>query len=92
MFFTRRQAMITADQALPGRHESILAGPVTHAVYGIDVHTEPAGSQVAYLALGCFWGGAEKLYWETDGVVNTAAGYQGGFSPPIRPTWRSAPR
>ena len=40
----------------------------------------PEGSEVVYLALGCFWG-AEKLYWNAPGVTNTAAGYQGGYTP-----------
>lgn len=71
--------MVDQRLALPGRDEPILSGPVMHEVFGIDVREEPAGSEVAYLALGCFWG-AEKLYWQADGVTNTAAGYQGGFT------------
>jgi len=35
---------------------------------------------VIYLAMGCFWG-AEKSLWQVPGVVTTAAGYQGGFTP-----------
>lgn len=33
--------------------------------------------QEAVFALGCFWG-AERRFWETDGVFTTAAGYAGG--------------
>ena len=40
----------------------------------------PAGTQVAEFALGCFWG-AEKAFWQTPGVVSTAVGYEGGFTP-----------
>ena len=40
----------------------------------------PEGSQVAYVAMGCFWG-AEKLFWQTPGVTHTSVGYMGGFTP-----------
>jgi peptide-methionine (S)-S-oxide reductase len=30
--------------------------------------------------MGCFWG-AERKYWEVDGVYATAVGYSGGFTP-----------
>jgi peptide-methionine (S)-S-oxide reductase len=40
---------------------------------------------VAEFALGCFWG-AERKFWETPGVISTAVGYSGGFTP--NPTYR----
>ena len=40
----------------------------------------PEGIEVAYFALGCFWG-AERLFWELDGVYTTAVGYQNGTTP-----------
>jgi peptide-methionine (S)-S-oxide reductase len=49
------------------------------------VQKVPEGSEVAYFALGCFWG-AEKLFWNTPGVTNTAVGYAGGFTP--NPTYQ----
>jgi peptide-methionine (S)-S-oxide reductase len=35
--------------------------------------------------MGCFWG-AERMFWETEGVVSTAVGYAGGHTP--NPTYR----
>ena len=76
--------MITAAEALPGR-----ATPITverpHLSLGTDMAIEPAGSQTAYFALGCFWG-AERKFFQTAGVITTAAGYQGGFTP--NPTYQ----
>jgi len=81
MLFSRmKTTLIEPAQALRGRSRSVLVDPTFHDVFGIPVQKVPAGSEVAYLALGCFWG-AEKLYWKTPGVTNTAVGYAGGYTP-----------
>jgi peptide-methionine (S)-S-oxide reductase len=36
--------------------------------------------QTAMFGLGCFWG-AERRFWEQEGVYVTAAGYSGGSTP-----------
>lgn len=52
-----------------------------HAVLGTELAGPwPAGTEVIYLAMGCFWG-VEKTFWRLDGVVVTAAGYLGGHVP-----------
>lgn len=71
--------------ALPGRETPVLEQPCWHEVFGHRVGTVPEGSQVAYFALGCFWG-AEKLFWNTPGVTSTAVGYSGGVTP--NPTYQ----
>ena len=74
-----KRTLVDERVALPGRPTPLL-GPCRHEVFGIDVHDVPGGSEVAYFALGCFWG-EEKLYWGTEGVTNTAVGYMGGVTP-----------
>jgi peptide-methionine (S)-S-oxide reductase len=73
--------MVTAEDALPGRSEPAFDVPATHAVLGTPLKPPfPDGIEVAYFALGCFWG-AERLFWELDGVYTTAVGYQNGVTP-----------
>ena len=58
-----------------------MAVPARHEVLGTSLLPPyPAGTQIAEFALGCFWG-AEKNFWQTPGVVSTAVGYEGGFTP-----------
>src|SRR5581483_3650860 len=40
----------------------------------------PGGMQQAVFGLGCFWG-AERKFWQTEGVFTTAVGYAGGYTP-----------
>ncbi|WP_066465229.1 peptide-methionine (S)-S-oxide reductase MsrA [Sanguibacter suarezii] len=76
-----KTTMVTPDRALPGRSAPSYTVPTTHAVLGTPLAGPwPEGTRVIYLALGCFWG-AEKEFWQLPGVVTTAAGYQGGFTP-----------
>ena len=79
IFTKQKVIMVEPERALPGRETPVLPEPVFHEIFGIPVQTVPTGSEVVYLALGCFWG-AEKLYWQAPGVTNTAVGYAGGFT------------
>ena len=73
--------MVTEQEALPGRATRPYAVPTTHAVLGTPLEGPwPKGTQVLHVAMGCFWG-AERIFWQLPGVVTTAAGYQGGFTP-----------
>jgi peptide-methionine (S)-S-oxide reductase len=81
MLFTRRQAeMIDADSALPGR-EREMPVPAKHEVLGTPLKGPfPEGVETAVFGMGCFWG-AERIFWEAQGVYTTAVGYAGGFTP-----------
>jgi peptide-methionine (S)-S-oxide reductase len=77
--------MPTAEEALPGRSDQMPV-PERHFVNGNPlVGPFPEGMQLAVFGLGCFWG-AERKFWETEGVFTTAAGYAGGFT--ANPTYR----
>jgi peptide-methionine (S)-S-oxide reductase len=69
------------DEALPGRTGYPFGIPEAHRVLGNPLREPfPDGVEVAYFAMGCFWG-AERLFWQKDGVFTTAVGYQNGFTP-----------
>jgi peptide-methionine (S)-S-oxide reductase len=76
----KKTTLPTRDEALPGRDEA-LPVPATHFVNGNPLQGPFApGLERAVFGLGCFWG-AERRYWQTDGVFTTAAGYAGGITP-----------
>ena len=77
--------MITKEQALPGRSEAI-ALPDKHFVNQNNLSSPyPENMQQVMFGLGCFWG-AEKIFWETEGVYITLVGYAAGFTP--NPTYQ----
>jgi peptide-methionine (S)-S-oxide reductase len=80
MLFTRKQAgMVDAGSALTGRTTEMQI-PARHEVLGTPLKGPfPNGIQTAVLALGCFWG-AERIFWQAEGVYTTAVGYAGGFT------------
>src|SRR4051794_23108491 len=80
LFGRHKTTMIDKSDALPGRADRPYAVGSTHAVLGTPIEGPyPAGLEIAYFGLGCFWG-AEKAFWQLPGVYSTAAGYSGGFT------------
>jgi peptide-methionine (S)-S-oxide reductase len=80
-----RAEMITPDKALRGRSNALVVDR-PHLALGVSMlDPTPPGTETAYVAMGCFWG-AERKFFELDGVVSTAVGYQGGFTP--NPTYQ----
>ena len=90
MFFlsdmlNKKLKLPTAAEALPGRAKPIPTAS-QHEVSGRPLQGPyPAGTEIVYFGMGCFWG-AERLFWQTPGVWVTAAGYQGGITP--NPTYQ----
>ena len=80
VFGRNKSSMPTAEDALPGRSQSMPV-PDTHLVLGTRLKPPfPDGMATAVFGMGCFWG-AERKFWEAPGVYTTAAGYAGGSTP-----------
>src|SRR5215208_7020949 len=82
MLFSRHKTkMIAPAKALPGREQAAFKLPERHAVLGTPLEPPfPEGLSTAVFGLRCFWG-AERKFWQVDGVYTTAVGYAGGFTP-----------
>ncbi len=82
MFFTNDKTKVPSPEtALPGRPEYAFEIPGRHAVLCTPLRGPyPEGTETASFAMGCFWG-AERLFWQLDGIHTTAVGYQNGFTP-----------
>ena len=79
-FLKNKTAMPDPQNALPGRPNPIHTA-ATHFVNGAPLKGPyPEGSEIAMFGLGCFWG-AEKVFWQLPGVLVTAVGYAGGYTP-----------
>lgn len=78
--FMPAPTLLAPEDALPGRSEPVLAQPQPHTVLGTPIAGPwKDGQRVLYVAIGCFWG-AEKMYWEMEGVESTSVGYAGGVT------------
>lgn len=79
-FSTAKLQMPTPEQALKGRAEQM---PVKnqHAIKNASIKSPfPEGMEQIVFGLGCFWG-AERKFWQLDGVYTTAVGYSAGYTP-----------
>jgi peptide-methionine (S)-S-oxide reductase len=87
LFGRRDTEMVDPAAALPGRGQE-MSVPARHAVLDAPLKGPfPAGIETAVFGMGCFWG-AERIFWEADGVYTTAVGYAGGTTP--NPTYEEA--
>jgi peptide-methionine (S)-S-oxide reductase len=82
IFSRHKTELVSPDQALPGRSERNFHLAEKHLVLGTPLVTDeaPAGYEVAFFGLGCFWG-AEEIFWQVPGVWSTSVGYAGGSTP-----------
>jgi peptide-methionine (S)-S-oxide reductase len=78
--FEKMTKMVSPEDALPGRDEPMRV-PERHEVLGTPlVPPFPENTRQLVVGLGCFWG-AERIFWQAEGVYTTAVGYAGGHTP-----------
>ena len=81
LFAKKPLEVVSAADALPGRTDQTMPVPDAHFVNGAPlVGPWAPGVETLVVGMGCFWG-AERKFWQTDGVVSTAVGYAGGHTP-----------
>lgn len=80
-----KKTMVERASALQGRSEPVLV-PAQHFVNQHAMLNQdnalnvPVGHQQAMFGMGCFWG-AERKFWQLEGVYLTAVGYAAGYTP-----------
>jgi peptide-methionine (S)-S-oxide reductase len=83
--FGKKLSIPSSQEALPGRAEPMPV-PAHHFVNGNPLKPPyPDGMEMAMFGLGCFWG-AERKFWQIEGVFTTAVGYAAGVTP--NPTYQ----
>ena len=91
LFGKTKLEMVAPEKALPGRDDEMPV-PDAHFINGHPLKPPfPDGFETAIFGMGCFWG-AERKFWETEGVYTTAVGYAGGYTPNPSYEERRAPR
>jgi peptide-methionine (S)-S-oxide reductase len=83
--FARPAEIPSAEQALPGRECAIEFEPLHFVLKTSMLRPFPEDSEQIVLGMGCFWG-AERKFWQLDGIFTTAVGYAAGHTP--NPTYQ----
>jgi peptide-methionine (S)-S-oxide reductase len=80
VFGFNKKSMPERDEALEGRGAAVRVSNA-HFVSGRPTQPPfPQGTKQVVFGMGCFWG-AERFFWQTEGVYTTAVGYAGGYTP-----------
>ena len=78
MFFVKKNNLVDKSDALVGRNDPI-ENELFHEINGRNLMEIPNDFEMIILGMGCFWG-AEKIFWQLDGVYHTSVGYAGGYT------------
>ena len=78
MFFIKKNNIVDKSDALVGRNDPI-ENELFHEINGRNLLEIPEDFEIIILGMGCFWG-AEKIFWQLEGVYHTSVGYAGGYT------------
>ena len=78
MFFFKKNNLVDKSNSLVGRNDPIV-NELFHEINGRNLMEIPINFEIIILGMGCFWG-AEKIFWQLDGVYHTSVGYAGGYT------------
>ena len=78
MFFLKKNNLVDKSDALVGRNDPI-ENELFHEINGRNLMEIPNDFEIIILGMGCFWG-AEKIFWQLEGVYHTSVGYAGGYT------------
>ena len=78
MFFLKKNNLVDKSDALVGRNDPI-ENELFHEINGRNLMEIPNDFEIIILGMGCFWG-AEKIFWQLDGVYHTSVGDAGGYT------------
>ena len=78
MFFLKKNNLVDKSNSLVGRNDPIV-NELFHEINGRNLMEIPNDFEIIILGMGCFWG-AEKIFWQIDGVYHTSVGYAGGYT------------
>ena len=78
MSLFKKNNLVDKSDALVGRNDPI-ENELFHEINGRNLMEIPKNFEIIILGMGCFWG-AEKIFWQLEGVYHTSVGYAGGYT------------
>jgi peptide-methionine (S)-S-oxide reductase len=77
-FFNNKEEIVKKSKAIVGRENQININ-LKNEINGIDFREIPENFKTIIIGMGCFWG-AERIFWQLEGVYHTSVGYAGGHT------------
>jgi peptide-methionine (S)-S-oxide reductase len=77
-FFNNKEEIVKKSKAIVGRENQINID-LKNEINGIDFREIPENFKTIIIGMGCFWG-AERIFWQLEGVYHTSVGYAGGHT------------